>query len=109
MHAQGRMSLGQSVTHGAPQTLWACCALVLGSEAADLALRWPDDLVRLIPRPYNCLSCACETLTFPAKTASHSSTSYLRPVLRLDGYRVRLSLRSLSVHRSSMKSPRAPR
>ncbi|CAK0770014.1 hypothetical protein CVIRNUC_003725 [Coccomyxa viridis] len=42
---QGRMSLGQSVTHGAPQTLWACCALVLGSEAADLALGWPADLI----------------------------------------------------------------
>ena len=55
-HAQGRMSLGQSVTHGAPQALWACSALVLGSEAADLALRWPEDLVRLMLHPCGKLS-----------------------------------------------------
>ena len=55
-HAQGRMSLGHSVTRGAPQPLWACSALVLGSEAADLALGWPADLVRLMPHPCKCLS-----------------------------------------------------
>lgn len=55
------MSLGQSVTHGAPQPLWACSALVLGSEAPDLALRWPDNLVRPTPYPCNPLSFTHET------------------------------------------------
>ena len=58
------MSLGQSVTHGAPQTLWACCALVLGSEAADLALGWPADLVRLMPHP-----CGCSSTPVPGSSA----------------------------------------
>ena len=80
-HAQGRMSLGQSVTHGTPQTLWACCALVLGSEAADLALGWPDDLVRLMPYPCNCLCFTHETPASLGKAALHSTTSHLRPVL----------------------------
>ena len=69
------MSLGQSVTHGAPQTLWACCALVLGSEAADLALKWPDDLVRLMPHPCNCLGFTHEIPTSLGEGARPSSTS----------------------------------
>ena len=43
--AQGQMSLGEAVTRGAPQALWECSALVLGSEPGELALSWPHDLV----------------------------------------------------------------
>ena len=73
------MSLGQSVTHGAPQTLWACCALVLGSEAADLALGWPNDLVRLMPHPCGCLSTPVPIP--PNEAALRSATFCQRPVL----------------------------
>ncbi len=42
---QGQMLLGEAVTRGAPQVLWECSALVLGSEPGELALKWPHNLV----------------------------------------------------------------
>lgn len=43
--AQGQMLLGEAITRGAPQVLWECSALVLGSEPGELALNWPHELV----------------------------------------------------------------
>ena len=39
------MLLGETITRGAPQVLWECSALVLGSEPGELALTWPHELV----------------------------------------------------------------